>query len=133
MRDAFTPTAPYGAEFHGEFNSSLRAVDTHPTYPSPSRMHRVSRTLLLIPLVVGATLPAQSADPVRALPYTRVVLPNGLTVILNEDHALPIVALDIFYKIGYRDDQPSLAGVSHFCEHIFTNGTSTLPQTMNAF
>ncbi|HEY4306869.1 MAG TPA: pitrilysin family protein [Gemmatimonadaceae bacterium] len=71
--------------------------------------------------------PAQAiAATVRPLPYTRFVLPNGLTAILNEDHASPIASVDVFYRIGSRDDPPGRIGIAHFCEHIISEGSPNL-------
>jgi zinc protease len=75
---------------------------------------------------------AQSTSAIRPLPFTRFVLPNGLTVILSEDHATPIVALHVAYRIGFRDDS-RLAGIAHFCEHISTDGSTNVAEPINTF
>jgi zinc protease len=74
-----------------------------------------------------------TAAPIRPLPYTRFVLANGLTAILNEDHASPIAAIDVFYRIGSRDDPPGRAGIAHFCEHIMGEGSPNLDQPQSNF
>ena len=76
---------------------------------------------------------AQSLTPIRPLPYTRFVLPNGLTAILNEDHASPITAIDVYYRIGSRDDKPGRHGVGHFCEHIMGEGSPNIDQPQSDF
>ena len=95
------------------------------------------RLLSLAPLVAlaAATRPAvaQSPAPIRPLSYTRFVLPNGLTAILNEDHASPIAAVDVFYRIGSRDDKPGRYGAAHFCEHIMGEGSPNLSQPQSNF
>ena len=74
-----------------------------------------------------------TAAPIRSLPYTRFVLPNGLTAILNEDHASPITAIDVFYRVGSRDDPAGRAGIAHFCEHIMGEGSPNLDQPQSNF
>ncbi len=90
-----------------------------------------SRLALVAALAVGTARLAggQAAiAPVKPLPYTRFVLPNGLTAILNEDHASPIVAIDLYFKIGRRDDTPGRAGIAHLCEHMMGEGSPNLDQ-----
>ncbi len=50
------------------------------------------------------------------------VLPNGLKVLIQEDHNVPNVALYFFYRIGSRNERPGTTGVSHFFEHMMFNG-----------
>jgi zinc protease len=89
---------------------------------------------LLSMSALAAVVPARETDaqataaPIRPLPSTRCVLPNGLTAILNEDHASPITAIDVFYQIGSRDDPPGRAGIAHFCEHIMGEGSPNLTE-----
>jgi len=40
------------------------------------------------------------------IPYEKFVLPNGLTILVHEDHKAPIVALDIWYHVGSKDEKP---------------------------
>jgi zinc protease len=83
---------------------------------------------------VSREMAAQAtAAPIRPLPYTRFVLPNGLTAILNEDHASPIAAVDVFYRVGSRDDPAGRAGIAHFCEHIMGEGSPNLDQPQSNF
>jgi zinc protease len=66
---------------------------------------------------------AQSASIIRPLEYTRSVLPNGLVVIVNEDHSSPIVAVDVWYHIGAKDELPGRTGLAHLCEHLMGEGS----------
>jgi zinc protease len=81
---------------------------------------------------VGAAAAQTAAAPIKPLPFTRFVLPNGLTVILNEDHASPVAAVDIYYRYGWRDDRPGRTAVSHICEHMMGEGSPNLgiPQSV---
>ena len=50
-------------------------------------------------------------------------LDNGMTIIVQEDHSIPSVALYIFYTIGSRNERPGTTGLSHFFEHMMFNGS----------
>src|ERR1700729_3592358 len=49
-------------------------------------------------------------------------LSNGMKVLIEEDHAIPNVAMYLFYKIGSRNERPGITGISHFFEHMMFNG-----------
>ena len=55
-------------------------------------------------------------------PVTSMTLNNGMKVLIQEDHAIPSVALYFFYKVGSRNERPGTTGVSHFFEHMMFNG-----------
>lgn len=58
-------------------------------------------------------------------PPKRVVLPNGIPVIVQEAHASPTVSLNIYIRVGSVFEAPELNGISHFYEHMFFRGTPT--------
>src|SRR5579872_66150 len=49
-------------------------------------------------------------------------LSNGMKMIVQEDHAIPNVAMYFFFKIGSRNERPGTTGLSHFFEHMMFNG-----------
>jgi zinc protease len=51
------------------------------------------------------------------------VLSNGLVVLLNEDHSSPLVAVDVWYHIGAKDETPGRIGFAHLCEHFMGEGS----------
>jgi zinc protease len=57
------------------------------------------------------------------LPVTRTVLPNGLTVLVREDHGAPVVAIVTWVNAGYFDEPDSDVGISHVLEHMYFKGT----------
>ena len=96
----------------------------------------LSRTAALAIIVLFArsgAAPGQTSSPVRPLAYTRFVLPNGLVAILNEDHASPLVAVDVWYHVGSKDDPPGRAGIAHLCEHVMSQGSPNVAQPEPAF
>lgn len=82
-------------------------------------------SLLLVALVSSCGLPPQSsADlPEIDIPYQKHILPNGLTVILHEDHKAPIVAVNIWYHVGSKDEQAGRTGFAHLFEHLMFQGS----------
>lgn len=55
--------------------------------------------------------------------FERFVLPNGLTVIVHEDHKTPIVAVGIWYHVGSANETPGRTGFAHLFEHLMFNGS----------
>jgi zinc protease len=53
----------------------------------------------------------------------RFVLPNGLTVIVHEDHKAPIVAVNVWYHVGSKNEKPGRTGFAHLFEHLMFNGS----------
>ncbi|MEO7985478.1 MAG: pitrilysin family protein [Gemmatimonadales bacterium] len=58
-----------------------------------------------------------------AIPYQRFVLSNGLTLIVHEDHKAPIVAVNVWYHVGSKNEQPGRTGFAHLFEHLMFNGS----------
>jgi len=52
------------------------------------------------------------------IPYQKYVLPNGLTLIVHEDHKAPIVAVNIWYHVGSKDERVGRTGLAHLFEHL---------------
>ena len=57
------------------------------------------------------------------IPYEKFVLPNGLTVIVHEDHKAPIVAVNLWYHVGSKNEAKGRTGFAHLFEHLMFNGT----------
>ncbi|MGE5175563.1 MAG: M16 family metallopeptidase, partial [Hyphomicrobiales bacterium] len=66
---------------------------------------------------------ALAASPVSQ-PVVKEVLPDGLTLLMQEDHSKPIVGVCIFVKGGSRTEDPTLSGLSHYYEHLIFRGGS---------
>jgi zinc protease len=90
------------------------------------------RLILCVTLLAVGSVAAR-AQQIRPLVYTRYTLPNGMVVILNADHATPLVAVNIAYHVGAKDDPPRHAGITHLCEHAFSLGSPNLDQPQQAF
>ena len=57
------------------------------------------------------------------LPFAKRTLANGLDVIVHEDHHVPIVAINIWYHVGSKDEQPGRTGFAHLFEHLMFEGS----------
>jgi zinc protease len=57
------------------------------------------------------------------IPYKKFVLDNGLTVIIHEDHKAPVVAVNIWYHVGSKNEKPGRTGFAHLFEHLMFNGS----------
>jgi len=69
------------------------------------------------------------AQPSRiTVPYTRFVLPNGLNVILHEDHSTPTVSANVWYHVGSGREKPGRTGFAHLFEHIMFEGSGHVPE-----
>ena len=75
--------------------------------------------------------PKPSAVTVPPLVFKHFTLPNGLQVYTVEDHATPIVAVQVWYHVGSKDDPPGRSGFAHMFEHMMFKGNTHL--TPDAF
>ena len=57
------------------------------------------------------------------IPYEKYVLPNGLTLIVHEDHSDPIVHVDVTYHVGSAREEIGKSGFAHFFEHMMFQGS----------
>src|SRR6201996_8652114 len=57
------------------------------------------------------------------IPYEKYVLPNGLTLIVHEDHSDPVVHVDVTYHVGSAREEIGKSGFAHFFEHMMFQGS----------
>jgi zinc protease len=57
------------------------------------------------------------------IPFTRHTLDNGLSVILHEDHGCPIIAVNVWYHVGSKNEVPGRTGFAHLFEHLMFEGS----------
>lgn len=58
--------------------------------------------------------------------FTRSILPNGLRVLIHEDHDTPLVAINLTYDVGSRDEDPTKTGFAHLFEHLMFAGSKNV-------
>ena len=66
---------------------------------------------------------AAQAQNIKFIEYD---LPNGLHVILHEDHSTPIVAVTVLYHVGSKNEQVGRTGMAHFFEHLLFEGSDNI-------
>ena len=84
---------------------------------------------LLITLLVGASAflaPVHAAVRPPKLQYDMALLPNGLKVILSEDHSTPIVHIAVWYHVGSKNERPGRTGFAHLFEHMMFKGSKNV-------
>ncbi len=81
-------------------------------------------TCYLMGIAAATTGSAQSVPRIRFEKYT---LPNGLEVILHEDHSTPIVSVNTWYHVGSADEKPGRTGFAHLFEHLMFMGSQHVP------
>ncbi|HEV7817429.1 MAG TPA: pitrilysin family protein, partial [Janthinobacterium sp.] len=95
--------------------------------------------LLAVPALIAALYgsamaPAAGADGSAAaaaipnIPYEKYTLPNGLEVILVEDHRLPTTTVNVWYHVGPANEAPGLTGFAHLFEHMMFAATKHVPR-----
>jgi len=81
------------------------------------RFRLLLRGIITLALFVCLSLASFAAG------VTETVLPNGLKVLIKEVHAAPVVVVDVWYRVGSRNERPGLTGASHLLEHMTYKGT----------
>src|SRR3954451_15555407 len=71
----------------------------------------------------GAANPTQSLVAQVNIPHQEFTLPNGLRVVVHEDHKAPVVAVSIWYSIGSKDEPAGRTGFAHLFEHLMFGGS----------
>src|SRR5437667_1784694 len=91
------------------------------------KMDRAARAF--VPLAAMALLMLAavrtSAQDIK-IAYEKFALPNGLTVIVHEDHKAPIVAVNVWYHVGSKNEKPGKTGFAHLFEHLMFGGSENV-------
>ena len=85
-----------------------------------NRKISLAATLASFALLAFASLAAASDIEI---PYTEYTLDNGLRLIVHEDNKAPIVAVNVWYHVGSKNEKPGKTGFAHLFEHLMFNGT----------
>lgn len=78
--------------------------------------------LILLSFIISDLLFAQGSR----INFTQYDLPNGLHIILHEDHSTPIVAVTVLYHVGSKNEDPNRTGFAHFFEHLMFEGSDNI-------
>jgi zinc protease len=72
--------------------------------------------------------PETAASIIKPIAFTEYDLPNGLHVILHENHQAPVVSTYVLYHVGSKDERPDRTGFAHFFEHLMFEGSENIPR-----
>src|SRR5712691_8108133 len=93
-------------------------------------MARFPRSLaaatLALGLISAATDRSSAAVRPPKLQYEITTLPNGLTLVLSEEHSTPIVHLNLTYHVGSKNEKPGRTGFAHLFEHLMFKGSKNV-------
>lgn len=96
------------------------------------RTYRIAQILLLVLAPIFVMGQAKLVERVQkkgnelVIPYEKYVLPNGLTVIIHEDHSDPVVHVDVTYHVGSAREEIGKSGFAHFFEHMMFQGSDNV-------
>jgi zinc protease len=87
--------------------------------------HSLLAGLAGVLLLLPSSLSAQGSA--LRVPYVIDTLPNGLTLIVHEDHSVPVVTTNVWYHVGSGDERPGRTGFAHLFEHLMFMGSQNAP------
>ena len=97
---------------------------------------RLATIVLLAAVAYGQKTPggvnAGAAKGAIDIPYKKFVLDNGLTVLIHEDHKAPIVAVNVWYHVGSKNEKPGKTGFAHLFEHLMFGGSEHFNESVVA-
>jgi zinc protease len=98
-------------------------MKTHPLRALPA-------FLLVLCALLSASVFAMDTDDlsVPRIPFEKYTLPNGLDVILVENHRLPLTAVNLWYHVGPANEAPGLTGFAHLFEHMMFAASKHVPR-----
>src|SRR3712207_2367899 len=86
--------------------------------------------VLLIAFVISSAVSATAQINVKPLAFKERTLKNGLKTITLEDHASPTVTVQVWYKVGSKDDPDRRSGFAHLFEHLMFKSTKNMKSEM---
>jgi len=97
------------------------------SFPGSGLVHRAEvEGLMSTRPEVGAAGPATVLAGANGLPLVQHTLDNGLRVVIREDHTAPAVAVNLWYDVGSRHEQPGRTGLAHLFEHLMFQGSANV-------
>jgi len=83
----------------------------------------MKRAALCALLLLACASSSPRAQTTLQVPFTQFTLPNGLSVILHEDHSVPLVSINVWYHVGSANERPGRTGFAHLFEHLMFMGS----------
>ena len=94
-------------------------------------MQRLVMKLLVLALTMTLGLSSLQAKPVN-VPVVYYKLPNGLKVVISEDHIAPVVTVGVYYNVGFRVEPKGRTGFAHLFEHMMFQGSANVKKFEHA-
>jgi zinc protease len=94
---------------------------------NPSEPQQTQRTPANPANPANPSEPQQTQRTRKMVPFIREILPNGLRVLVHQDTSTPLVAVNVLYFVGSRDEQPDRTGFAHLFEHLMFAGSRNVP------
>ena len=94
-------------------------------------MQRLVIKLLLLTVATAFTISSVQAKPVN-VPVVYYKLPNGLKVVISEDHIAPVVTVGVYYNVGFRVEPKGRTGFAHLFEHMMFQGSANVKKFEHA-
>jgi zinc protease len=94
-------------------------------------MHRSVIKLLVAAIVMTLSTTQLQAKPVN-VPVVYYKLPNGLKVVISEDHIAPVVSVGVYYNVGFRVEPKGRTGFAHLFEHMMFQGSANVKKFEHA-
>ena len=82
--------------------------------------------LRILMAVIGISSLSMANAQTNAIQFEKYTLPNGLKVILHEDHSAPVVAVTALYHVGSKNEDTARTGFAHFFEHLLFEGSENI-------
>jgi zinc protease len=111
-----------------QLNGLQRRLQDRQTMNIKDQVIRYSAFISLTIAIAVMALPVSAQDNADnpspfAIPHTKYTLDNGLTLVVHEDNKAPIVAVNVWYHVGSKDEQEGRTGLAHLFEHLMFNGS----------
>src|SRR5262249_44347698 len=103
---------------------TVQRARRRPATPSQGDFRTMRRFLLIFAAMIAVL--AAPADA-RVFDPTTYMLPNGLQLVVIENHSAPVVSHMVWYRVGAADESWGKSGIAHFLEHLMFKGTKEVP------
>ena len=119
---------------HGRRETLRAIIDQMTAFARGAGRHRRASAFLFAAALALLSVPVPAAVRPPRLDYRITTLPNGLTLVLSEDHSTPIVHAQLWYHVGSKNERPGRTGFAHLFEHMMFKGSKNVePEAHTSF
>src|SRR5881227_1497716 len=127
INDPVASTTPSGLPAWGPRSALGSDTETRLCYLSVPRV-KLSYQVLQLSRWFRSSRHVQKTFQVPHTPIEQFALDNGLRVVLNEDHSVPVVSVAVYYDVGSRNEREGRTGFAHLFEHMMFQGSENVPK-----